>query len=183
MSTNLEHYVWPTSFACTLVTDKIILPNSYTLTVGIDPVDPANLSLGFKKLKTFIDTFLHNSIFVHSENPVLALLDGLETNLVKFPTDPYDHFVGCVLFRKFQSITHKYFDIEFITIDSAIGNNIQYCIRDPEETGIELSGEQWWNQDNIDTGLGLQISWMDLDLQDGPKFEPRIVKGGRSENQ
>lgn len=183
MSTNLEPYIWPTSFACTLVTDKILLPNHYTITVGIDPVDPVYFSLGFRRLKAFIDLYLHNSIFILQNHDLVESILKLETNTVKLPTDPYDHVVGCILLRKFQSITYKYFEIEHITIDSAIGDNVQYCIRDPEETGLELSGEQWWNNDNLDTGKGMLISWTDLELQDGPKFEPRIVKGGRSENK
>jgi len=183
MSTNLEPYIWPTSFACSLVTNNILLPNHYTITVGIHQVDPVCFSLGFTRLKTFIDNFLHNSIFIFQSHELTELFLKLDTNVVKFPTEPYDHFVGCVLLRKFQSITYKYFEIEHITIDSAIGDNVQYCIRDPEETGLELSGEQWWNNEHLDTGKGISVSWTDLDLQDGPKFEPRIVKGGRSENE
>lgn len=183
MSINLDPYIWPTQFACTLVTDRILLPNHYTITVGIDPVDPFNFSLGFKKLKTFIDCFLHNSIFILDTHDLIESVSQLDTNVVKFPTDPYDHFVGSILMRKFQSITHKYFEIGHITIDSAIGDNVQYCIREPEETGLDLSGDKWWNKDDLDTGKELPITWTDLDLQDGPKFEPRIVKGGRSENE
>ena len=183
MSTSLEQYVWPTTFACTLVTDNIILPNHYTITVAIDPVDPINLSLGFRRLKTLVDNCLHNSVFIFESNPLMTAFSNLETNIVKLPTDPYDHFVGCVLLRKLQSVTYKYFQIDLITIDSDIGDNIQYCIRDPEETGLELSGEQWWNKDNLDTGTGLSISWTDLNLDNSPKFEPRIIKGGRGENK
>ena len=106
-----------------------------------------------------------------------------DTNTVYFPTEPYDYFVGSILFRKFQVITEKYFEIGFITIDSAVGDHVQYCIRDPEETGLDLSGEHWWNMDNLDTGTGESLSWVDLDLHDSPKFEPRIIKGGRGENQ
>ena len=183
MSTNLEPYIWPTSFACTLVTNNMMLPNHYTITVGINPVDPLYFSLGFRRLKTFIDSFLHNGIFVFETHELIEPFLKLDTNVVKFPTEPYDHIVGCVLLRKFQSITYKYFEIEHITIDSAIGDNVQYCIRDSEETGLELSGKQWWNNEDLDTGKGMTVSWTELDLQDGPKFEPRIVKGGRSENE
>jgi hypothetical protein len=87
------------------------------------------------------------------------------------------------LLRKFQVITSKYFEIGFMTIDSAIGDHVQYCIRDPEESGLDLSGKHWWNMDDLDTGLGCDVSWNDLELSDVPKFEPRIIKGGKGENK
>jgi hypothetical protein len=183
MSISLEQYVWPTTFATTLITDKLILPNHYTMTIAIEPVAPPEIALGFRRLRSFVDNFLHNSIFISSENPLMQSLADVETNRVIFPTDPYDYFVGCVLYRKFQMITHNYFEIGMITIDSALGDHIQYCIRDPEETGLELTGNHWWNIDSLDTGPGTHITWEDLDLSDSPKFEPRIIKGGRSENR
>ena len=183
MSINLEEYVWPTSFACTLVTDKIVLPNQYSINISIEPVAPPDLALGFRRLRTFVDHFLHNSIFINYQHDLAESFKTYDTNTVYFPTEPYDYFVGSILFRKFQVITEKYFEIGFITIDSAVGDHVQYCIRDPEETGLDLSGEHWWNMDNLDTGTGESLSWEDLDLHDSPKFEPRIIKGGRGENQ
>jgi len=183
MSTNLEPYIWPTNFACTLVTGNVVIPNQYNINVSIDPVAPTEIAMGFRRLRTFVDNALHNSIVIFKEHDLIKSLKDLDTNLVHFPTEPYDYFVGCVLLRKFQIITEKYFEIGLITIDSAIGDHIQYCIRDPEETGLELSGDHWWNTDSIDTGSDISISWEDLDLNDSPKFKPRIIKGGRGENQ
>jgi hypothetical protein len=107
----------------------------------------------------------------------------MDTGLVEFPTEPYDYFVGSVLFRKFQSVTSNYFEIGFMTVDSVIGDHVQYCIKDPEETGLDLSGDHWWNKDDLDTGAGSLISWEELDLSSGSKFEPKIIKGGRSEDK
>ena len=70
-----------------------------------------------------------------------------------------------------------------MTVDSAVGDHVQYCIRDPEESGLDLSGEHWWNMDNLETGTKIDVSWDDLELNDSPKFEPRIIKGGKSENK
>jgi hypothetical protein len=183
MSTNLEPYIWPATFACTLVTGNLIIPNQYSINVSIEPVAPTEIAMGFRKLRTFVDSMLHNSIVIFSENELTTSFKNLDTTVVYFPTEPYDYFVGCVLLRKFQIITEKYFEIGLITIDSAIGDHIQYCIRDPEETGLELIGDHWWNKDSLDTGSDSNITWNDLDLNDGPKFEPRIIKGGRSENR
>ena len=79
-------------------------------------------------------------------------------------------------------ITQDYFEIGLMTIDSALGDHVQYCIRDPEEAGLELSGDHWWNRDSLDTGDNVNISWSDLDLSNDPKFKPRIIKGGRNDS-
>jgi hypothetical protein len=183
MSTELEHYVWPTSFSCTLVIGDIIIPNQYNVTVAIDPLNPIEVATGFRRLRTLVDACLQNSIFICSANELFESLKNSKTNLVQYPIEPSDYYVGSVLFRKFQSITLDYFEIGYITIDSILGDHVQYCIRDPEETGIDLSGEHWWNKDNLDTGAGSLMSWEDLDLSSGPKFEPQVIKGGRSEEQ
>ena len=182
MSIDQEQYVWPTSFVCTLITDKIILPNQYSINVGIEPVNPSDVNLGFRRLKAFVDNFLHNSIFISQDHLLLKPLETVSTNIVVFPTEPYDYFAGTVLFRKFESITANYFDIGFITIDSAIGDHIQYCIKSSDESELDLTGEHWWNMDNIDTGIGNKLSWTDLDIHDSPKFEPKVIKGGLSED-
>jgi len=183
MSTDLEHYIWPTNFACTLISDTTIIPNQYGIGIAIEPVSPQDLAMGFRRLRTFVDSCLHNSIFIFDKNILLEPLKISSSNLVQFPTEPYDYFVGSVLLRKFQVITAKYFEIGFMTVDSAIGDHVQYCIRDPEESGLDLSGEHWWNMDNLETGTSIDVSWDDLELNDSPKFEPRIIKGGKSENQ
>jgi hypothetical protein len=183
MSINLEHYIWPASFSCTIITDKIILPNHYTISIGIEPVAPQQIANGFRRMRCLIDTLLDNSVFVCDTNIIINAIEPIDTNVVYFPSEPYDYAVGCILLQKFTAITQKYFDIGFITIDSAVGDHIQYCITDPEETGLKLAGDHWWNKDSLNTGSEIDISWDDLDLNDRPKFEPRVVKGGRGENQ
>jgi len=183
MSTDLEYYMWPTSFACTLVSETTILPNQYSIGLAIEPVSPYQLAMGFRRLRTFVDSCLHNGILIFNNSQFLESLKTSETNLVQLPTEPYDYFLGSVLLRKFQVITSKYFEIGFMTIDSAMGDHVQYCIRDPEESGLDLSGEHWWNMDNLETGTKIDVSWDDLELNDSPKFEPRIIKGGKSENK
>ena len=185
MSTNLEQFIWPTSFACTLVTEQVVIPNLYSLNISIEPLDNGqnNIPLGFKKIRHFVDNYLHNSIFIFKDHPLVSSFENIDTDVVLFPTDPYDYFVGSVLYSKFLSITSKFFHIDLITIDSSIGDNVQYCIRDPEECGLDLSGENWWNMDTADTGRDNNASWGELALDSSPRFNPRIIKGGRSENQ
>lgn len=185
MSIKLTQFNWPASFACTIVTDNLILPTTYNISISIDPISDSHsdINIGFKKLRSFIDLRLHNSIFISKDNPLLPAFVGLGNNQNIFPTDPYDFFVGCVLYKKFLTITEKYFEIDFITIDSLVGDNVQYTIIDPEESGLNLDGDHWWNMDTLDTGIGDDIQWDDLDISVGPKFSPKIIQGGLSGNQ
>jgi hypothetical protein len=41
---------------------------------------------------------------------------------------------------------------------------------------------RWWNQDSIDTGSDDTTSWEDLNFRDRPKFTPKIIQGGLSED-
>jgi hypothetical protein len=183
MSIDSTQFVWPSSFVCTVITENIVLPNSYSISINIEPIPNAgNISVGFKKLRHFVENYLHNSIFIYQENPLVKSIEGVNTNLVLFPTDPYDYFVGSVLYSKFLAISEKYFHIDAFSIDSAVGDNIQYNIINPEDCGLDLSGDHWWNSDSTNTGLNPELSWGDLDINDVPKFEPKIIKGGLSEN-
>jgi len=185
MSTNFAHFTWPTSFGCTILTENLILPTGYNLTLGINPISDSHtdITTGFKKLKSLVDFRLNNSVLVSQSNELAKSITHINNNRVVFSNEPYDFFVGCVFFCKFMAITNKYFDIEFLTIDSHIGDNIQYTIFHPEESGLELSGDFWWNEDSLDTGAGDSIDWCDLDIEIRPGFEPKIIRGGLSEKK
>ena len=185
MSINTTQFIWPATFVCTIITDQLILPSSYNIGISVLPTSQSqlNINTGFRKLRSFIDLKLQNSVFVCGDNPLCIALADLENNQVIFPTEPYDFFVGCVLYKKFAAITEQYFQIEFSSIDSVVGDHVQYTIGDPEESGIDLDGDTWWNKDTLDTGIDEGILWDDLDIGVGTKFEPRIIQGGLSENQ
>lgn len=182
MLTDADQVVWPTEFSCTLVTDNLILPNLYNITIAVEPIGQVNnIGLGFRKIRQFVDEYLNNSIVICDKHPLLLALQDMETNVVHLPNDPYDFYVGCVLFAKFLKITEKYFHISHFTIDSLVGDRVQYSILHPAESGLDLEGDFWWNTDSVNTGSGDTTSWEDLNISDGPRFAPRIIKGGLSE--
>ena len=149
MLTDLNQVVWPVDFSCTLITDTLVLPNFYNITISVEPIgQPAN---------------------------------SIDTTVVHLPTDPYDFYVGAILYTKFLKITEKYFHINHLTIDSIVGDRVQYSILHPEEAGLDLEGDHWWNTDSVNTGSGDNTTWEELNISDGPRFEPRIIKGGLSE--
>jgi hypothetical protein len=155
------------------------------INVNVEPttMGNGNITTGFKKLRFFVENYLQNSIMVAENNPIVGSLSNIENNLVLLPSDPYDYYLGCVIFSKFLAMTEQYFDIGLITIDSMVGEHIQYCITNPDESGLDLIGDHWWNKDSLDTGQGSDVSWNDLNINERQKFEPRIIKGGKDENQ
>jgi hypothetical protein len=181
MSIESSQIVWPVNFVCTLVTEDRLLSNSYTFNISILPIDtaPGGISTGYKKIRYFVDTYLHSSIFIFKDNPLLEPLTKSGNNLVIFPTEPYDLFVGHVLYSKLLSISEKFFHIDMISIDSIVGDSICYNITDSDSCGIDLDGDHWWNTDSAYTGHGTEESWGDLAGTDSPRFEPKIIKGGK----
>ena len=82
-----------------------------------------------------------------------------------------------------MAITSNYFEIAQITVDSIVGDRIQYTLWDPQECGLDLDGDHWWNWDNPNTNSDDNTAWKDFNLKDNQKFEPTIIKGGLSENK
>jgi hypothetical protein len=183
MLTDLNQVVWPTDFSCTLVTDTLILPNLYNITISVEPIGQQSdsIGIGFRKIRHFVDNYLNNSVVISTDNPLLSSFEVLDNTIVHLPTEPYDFYVGALLYTKFLKISKKYFHINHFTIDSIVGDRVQYSILDPEEAGLDLEGDHWWNTDSVNTGSGDNTTWEELNIKDGPRFEPRIIKGGLSE--
>ena len=180
-----DTFIWPADFACTIIDENVILPNHYNLKIYIEPTPPVteNFGIGFQKLKHIIFDCLNNSVLINKNNTLLPALSSMGTNIVHLPAEPYDFYVGATLFSKFISITKKYFTIYQISIDSAIGDRVQYTMSDPWESGLDFDGDFWWNHDTLDTGSNNTTTWDKLNLSEGPRFQPTVIKGGKSENQ
>lgn len=179
-----DTFVWPIEFGCTLVTENIIVPNYYSIKLSIEPYDqsPDNVTLGFRKLRHFVDNCLHNSVIINQTHTLVSSFKTMDNNVVLTPVDPYDYFLGAILYCKFFSISEKYFDIIQISIDSSIGDRVQYNIFDPSECGIDLTGEFWWNMDTAQTGVERGLTWNELNLASS-QFMPRVIQGGLSEDR
>jgi hypothetical protein len=180
----IDNFVWPVDFVCTLVTENLMLPNAYSMHIGLEPITSNNdeISLGFKKIKFFLTDYLQNSIFLNKNNLLIKSLNTLDTNMVLFPEDPSDYLIASVFYQKFSAIMSNYFSINFLSLDSAIGDHIQYTITDIEEINFDLTGDFWWNKDSVNTGTDDHTTWETLNLINSPKFAPVIIQGGLSEN-
>lgn len=178
-------FVWTSEIVCTFVSGNIMMPNVYTVSIGMQPnsANTDDVELGFRKIKHFVNEYLSNSIFIDKKSEYAKYLIKMDTNLVLFPNDPYDYLVAAVLYRKIESISEKYFDIDFFTIDSTVGDRVQYTLTRDCVVEDELGGDHWWNKDSVNTGTDDHTSWDDLNLKESPRFSPVVVKGGKSENR
>lgn len=180
----LTVFVLPLEFGCTILNDNRLLTNVYHIKLGIDPLDSVadNIGIGFQRIKYLTEYHLEDSIFLEKDTELAKYLSTLDNNLVSLPCNTYDIYIGAVLLAKFQAITAKYFDIQYLSIASEVGDNVQFNIIDPEDINLNLDGDYWWNQDNVYTGSKNIVTWEELNLTEIPKFKPTVVKGGLCEN-
>lgn len=181
-----EFFTWPTNFSCTLFIGDVVLPNEYNVTIGMMPGDGQSISgSGIKKIKEFFTKFVQNSIVINQDHDFLPSLTKFNTNTIQLPQDPHDFFFANVLFHKLSAISQTHFTIRQITIDSSIGDRVKYQVNDSCTTYDKLlKKNRWWQQDNVNTNDTHNFpSWEDLDITVATRFSPRLIKGGRNENQ
>jgi hypothetical protein len=183
LTNHIESFSWPADITCTLITEKLILPNHYSIRIGVEPnnSESTDVNLGLKKVKYFVANYLNNGLIINQSNPLTELTVNLDTNIILLPCEPYDYFIAAILYNKLSAITEKYFDIGYLSLDSLIGDRVEYTIIELDSANFVMDGDLWWNKDSVDTGIGDAPSWEDLNFRDKPKFSPKIIQGGLSE--
>lgn len=176
--------ILPLEFDCIILNDNRLYSNVYYIKLGIDPLEDtsANIGIGFQRLKYLAERTLQGSVFLPNAQENTKEFDKFDNNVVCLPCEVYDIYVGSLLMAKFQTISQNYFQIQYLTIASLIGDNVQYNIVDPYDSNLNLDGDHWWNMDNVYTGSKSAITWNELNLSEVPKFKPTVIKGGLSEN-
>lgn len=180
----LSEFVLPLEFNSTILNDNTLLPNAYSIKLSMNTLGTSseNAAIGFQRITYFTTYCLQSSLILDQTTDFFKSVDTLDNNLVCLPCESYDIYLGAILLAKFQAITSEYFDIQCLSIASTLGEYIQFNICDVDEIQMDLTGDQWWNQDNMYTGSKTPITWDTLNLTDIPKFKPILVKGGLSEN-
>lgn len=182
-----DFFIWPTNFSCVVVLGDMMLPSDYSLTIGMMPnsVHGDSTAIGLHKIKQFISRFVQNSIVINIDHPLLPHIAEFKTNIIYLPQDPTDYFFANVLLRKLIAISKDYFVINEITVDSSIGDRVQYRISDSCNVYESiLNNDNWWNEDNVKTNqIDRFPSWEDLDITVSSKFSPKLITGGKSGNK
>jgi len=187
LTDNRGSFKWPTKFSCVLVRDNLLYVNHYNISISMQPspTDQEYFSVGFRKLKHFISAYLDNGVIINIDNSALEKLNWLESNTIQLPSDPNDYFLAAILYQKFTAIVKEFFSIDEISIDSRLGDSVEYTINHTTNISQELFDDaNWWSQDNVNTNNSDSFpSWDDLKIIPLNKFEPKIVIGGRGENR
>lgn len=182
-----DFFVWPTNFSCVLILGDMILPSDYTLTIGMMPksVHGESTAIGLHKIKQFISKFVQNSTLINIDHHLLPHITEFKTNVVHLPQDPTDYLFANILFKKLTAISADYFTINEITVDSSIGDRVQYRISNSCNVyDTMLNNDNWWNEDNVKTNEIDQFpSWEDLDITVSSKFSPKLITGGKRGNK
>lgn len=180
-------FTWPTNFSCVLVLGDMVLPNEYNLTISMLPNVAHNDStmLGLKKIKLFLSKFVQNATLIQTAHPMFGHFSKLSTNVVQLPQDPHDYFFASLLYKKLAVLSEDYFTIHNITIDSSIGDHVQYQITTTCDAYDNiLESDNWWNHDNTKTNnFGTFPTWDDLNVAVSPRFSPVLLRGGKDESK
>jgi len=181
-------FTWPTTFSCVIVLGDMMLPNEYNLTISMIPyADTQDYTLlGLKKIKLFLNKFIQNSTLIQMSHPMFNNFSTFSTNIVQLPQEPHDYFFASLLYKKLTALSKSYFTINHITIDSSIGDRVQYQITDLCDAYDNILNDKlnWWNQDNTKTNsFGSFPTWDDLDMSASQRFSPVLLKGGKDENK
>jgi hypothetical protein len=199
----LNFYSWHTDFDSTLVLDECVYPNSYNVKLSFLPKTSEVLlqNNSFDRIKYLFHTLCQNSVITHHSDPLQTVWFKMPVNKVLLPGPPYDQLLARCLFNKIVAISGKYLHIGQLTLDSHLGDNIQYTIDNDsyEDKSLgeapwkeSIGGESWWDRNDtatFDQRLDAKTiwvgarSWRELGYgSDAPKkpFNPTIINGGKN---
>lgn len=152
--------------------------NNYNLTLWMltNSADPNDHEVSFERIQYFINSILHSTIFINSDNKEKCqqFVDaGLD--ITSMPGDPVDQLVGIMIYQKLNAITEGRLLILETEISSQIGSGMVYLHGENENT-TGIVPPEWWSTPDLvhcDTDLNKQDkvltlhqvnTWRELDL-------------------
>lgn len=176
---------WSTPFMSTIISYGDIIPNTYEVCLGISPltdkVDQQNI--GFDRIKFFLKNICQNSVMVNIHNNRFESLKKLtDSKFMTLPDEPFDQLLVVLLFYKIDSILGKYFNCDYIILESFQGENVKYHYDlDYDSSFIDektyYTGSlynkklPWWYRDDTsvsdnfeDMSVVQYYTWADLNL-------------------
>ena len=202
---NLEDvtfFNWSTEFDATVLIDDCVYPNRYNISLSFLPksTDVKLQNNSFDRLKYLFGTLCENSVIINPQSNLQSVFFRMPINKILIPGNPYDQLLCYVLYHKMIAISGKYLHIGHLSVDSKLGDSVQYSVDDKTVNNIKLPKEDWispiipqpwWNRNDtatFDQVLGEKefwggtSTWRDLGYgSDAPKkkFNPTILDGGR----
>jgi hypothetical protein len=194
---------WESTFDATVVIDDCVYPNNYNVKVSFIPkVSDIKLqNNSFERIKYILNNICENSVIISPKSNLQSVFFKMPINKVLVPGDPYDQLLGICLYHKFNSIAGKFIHFESLTVDSKLGDNVQYTVDDGSYENRNLPSNDKWISDVIkeawwyrnDTATFDQVTgenshwcgaktWRELGYGSDAKqrsFNPTVIDGGR----
>lgn len=199
---DVTFFNWETTFDATVLIDDCIYPNTYNVGLSFLPKS-SDIKLqnnSFDRLKYLFTRLCENAVIINPETKLQPIFFQMPVNKILIPGNPYDQLLCCVLYHKMIAISGKYLHLGHLTLDSKLGDNVQYSIDEKTINNINLPDNEWispvitkpwWKRNDtatFDQVLGEKefwggpSTWRDLGYgSDAPKkeFNPTILDGGR----
>jgi hypothetical protein len=136
---------WQCEFSVTVLANKELIPNyiSCEIYFSSHTEDVIIQNIGFERIKYFMYELAQHSVIVSKSNKLCKnFIKNLESNIIALPIDPDDQVLLWCLYKKLDKILGGNFNIENMTLQSAIGENVQYHY-DGSTNGIEGLDDKW----------------------------------------
>lgn len=152
-SSDVTPNVWRTNFQCMVLVSDILIINEVNISVGFLPLSENHMlnELAIEKLDYFFSTVLDNSIVLLKDENFKKTSEMFSNNILLSPDNPGDQCLGALLFCKACAIVNGDILIDYITISSNLGRNIEFTITmDSLEIPEFLPPkEEWWDNKEI----------------------------------
>lgn len=157
----MTNIIWKAEFMANAVFDNDILPNLYKIKTDLVPNTPDILqqNIALERLKTMVEGIFQMGMLCSIENPLIeTLLEETDNKIIFLPDDPYDQLLAIVLHSKLNSILEERFFIDYLSLSSYQGGDLEYthdsAVFDYPEiitANILDDHKAWWARPDMST--------------------------------
>jgi hypothetical protein len=143
---------WSTEINAMVYSYGDLLINRYYVSIGFFSTkeNPTVNEVAIEKMEIFFNLLFNNSIII-AKSFYDEKAPNIDNNIFMMPDTVNDQSIACLIYLKLCSIIKDDLSIEYITISSDLGKEIEYTI-DIDSAEIEAwipKREEWWKDENI----------------------------------
>lgn len=150
---------WHTSWTGLVLSDTLLIPNTWTLTLDYDIVtdDLYFKDIGMGRLDFMVRERFENSLLLDFNSEWCnTFYNKMSTYMITFPGEPFDSLIAAVIMLKAAAVTKDVFEIQGTSIISKLGYDVEnYVPMEDTESLIEgvreenmLAGDPWFLRDD-----------------------------------
>lgn len=143
---------WSTEVNGIVYAHNQLLVNRYYITLGFfHTKENSNVNeIAFEKIEIFFNMLFNNAIII-SKASYEEKEPNVDNNIFMTTESINDQSIACLIYLKLASIVRDDLSIEYITISSALGKEIEYTIdiESPEMAVYVPTREEWWKDEHV----------------------------------